>query len=164
MENEQVLGPEKPYLSAIGALMYLVNQTRPDIAFAVSLLARHSSQPTIRHWNGIKRVFRYLQGTLDTGLYFPKTTNNLLTKYVDADYLSDLDDAKSQMGYVFLQGSTAISWKSTKQMLTATSSNHAEILALYEACRECIWLWQLVDHINQSTGQQLIQDPTTFFL
>lgn len=57
MEHKQVIGPEKPYLSAIGALMYLANQTQPDIAFAVNLLARHSAQPTIRHWNGIKRVF-----------------------------------------------------------------------------------------------------------
>src|SRR5450759_1702904 len=48
-ENEPLLGPEKPYLFAIGALMFMANQTRPDIAFIVSLLARHSSQPTIRH-------------------------------------------------------------------------------------------------------------------
>lgn len=52
-EHEPILGSEKPYLSAIGALMYLANQTRPDISFAVSLLARHSAQPTIRHWNGL---------------------------------------------------------------------------------------------------------------
>ena len=50
-ENEELLGPEVPYLSAIGALMYLVNYTRPDIAFSVNLLARYSSAPTKRHWN-----------------------------------------------------------------------------------------------------------------
>jgi hypothetical protein len=67
MEEELALRPEKPYLSAIGALMYLANQTRPDITFAVSLLALHNAQPTIRHWSAIKRIFRYLQGTIDIG-------------------------------------------------------------------------------------------------
>ena len=139
-ENEPLLGSEKPYLSAIGALMFLANQTRPDIAFAVNLLVRHSSQPTIRHWNGIKRIMRYLEGTRDMGLFFPSDTNQTLTGYADAGYLSDPDDAKSQTGYVFLYGGTMISWKSTKQTLTTTSSNHADIIALYEASRECIWL------------------------
>ncbi len=57
MENESILSPEKPYLSAIGALMYLANQTRPDISFVVNLLARYSACPTIRHWNSVKRIF-----------------------------------------------------------------------------------------------------------
>ena len=59
-EGEEILGPEFPYLSAVGALMYLANCTRADIAFAVNLLARYSSEPTKRHWKGIKDVFRYL--------------------------------------------------------------------------------------------------------
>jgi hypothetical protein len=61
-EIEPILGPKIPYLSAIGALMYLANQTRPDIAFAINLLARHSATPTSRHWTGIKHIFRYLRG------------------------------------------------------------------------------------------------------
>jgi hypothetical protein len=55
-EGEEVLGPEYPYLSAVGALMYLENNTRPDIAFAVNCLARHSAAPTMRHWNGTKNI------------------------------------------------------------------------------------------------------------
>jgi hypothetical protein len=58
--NEEDLGSEVPYLSAIGALMYLGNCTRPDIAFAVNILARFSSCPTKRHWKGIKHIFRCL--------------------------------------------------------------------------------------------------------
>ena len=69
-DNEEILGPEVPYLSAIGALMYLTNCTRPDISFAVNLLARFSSSPTKRHWNGIKHIFRYLKGTADLGLFY----------------------------------------------------------------------------------------------
>ncbi|RVX09351.1 Retrovirus-related Pol polyprotein from transposon TNT 1-94 [Vitis vinifera] len=70
--DEELLGPEVPYLSAIGALMYLANCTRPDIAFSVNLLARYSSAPTRRHWNGIKHILRYLRGTTDMGLFYSR--------------------------------------------------------------------------------------------
>ena len=70
-DDEKTLGPKVPYLSAIGALMYLTNCTRPNIAFPVNLLARYSSAPTRRHWNGIKHLLRYLRGTTDMGLFYP---------------------------------------------------------------------------------------------
>ena len=69
-DAKEILGPEVPYLSAIGALMFLASHTRPDISFSLNLLARYSSCPTKRHWNGVKQIFRYLQGTKDMGLYF----------------------------------------------------------------------------------------------
>jgi hypothetical protein len=162
-ELEPMLGSEKPYLSAIGALMFLASQTRPDIAFAVNLLARHSSQPTIRHWNGIKRIFCYLCGTIDLGLLYPSKSDALLAGFADAGYLSDTSDEKSQTGYVFLTGQTAISWKSAKQTLTTTSSNHSEIIALYEASREEIWLQNLLEFINESSGTQKIPLPTIIY-
>jgi hypothetical protein len=113
-EDEPILGLDKPYLSAIGALMFLANQTRPDIAFSVNLLARHSAEPTIRHCNGIKCILCYLNGTRDLGLYYPTKSDLILTGYSDAGYLSDPSDAKSQTGYILLIGNTALSWKSTK--------------------------------------------------
>ena len=94
-ENEELLGPEVPYLSAIGALMYLANYTRPDIAFSVNLLVRYSSAPTKRHWNEIKHVLRYLRGTCDMGLFYSKTLEPQLFGYADADYLSDPHKARS---------------------------------------------------------------------
>jgi hypothetical protein len=66
------LGSEYPYLSAIESVMYLVNNTRLDIASTVNLLVRYSATPTIRHWNGVNNVLRYLQGTLDLSLFYPK--------------------------------------------------------------------------------------------
>ena len=83
-DDEKPLGPEVPYLSAIGALMYLANCTRPDIAFAVNLLARHSAKPTRRHWVGVKTILRYLNGTQDLGLYFPKNQDLRLVGSADA--------------------------------------------------------------------------------
>ncbi|XP_074324322.1 secreted RxLR effector protein 161-like [Apium graveolens] len=99
---------------AIGALMYLANNTRPDIAFAVNLLARFSFAPMDRHWNGIKHIFRYLRGTIDFGLFFPKNSTSQLIGYADAGYLSDPHFGKSQTRHVFTYYGAAISWKSTK--------------------------------------------------
>jgi len=113
-EGEEILGPHVPYLSDIGALMYLVNSTRPDIAFAVNLLARHSAVPTKRHWVGVKTVSRYLNGTRDLRLFYNRNQDPSLLGYTDAGYLSDPHNGKSQTGFVFLQGGTTISWKSTK--------------------------------------------------
>ena len=110
-DGEEVLGPEVPYLSAVGALMYLANCTRPDIAFAVNLLARHSAAPTKRHWSGVKNIFRYLQGTKDLGLFFQfqKNQDSDVFGYADAGYLSDPHNARSHTGFVFLHGGTTIS-------------------------------------------------------
>ena len=150
--DEELLGPEVPYLSAIGALMYLAGHTRPDISFAVNLLARYSSSPTRRHWNGVKHILRYLQGTQDMGLFFSNESKADLVGYADAGYLSDPHTSRSQTGYLFTCGDTAISWRSVKQTLTATSSNHAEILAIHEASRECVWLRSIIQHIRSSCG------------
>ena len=94
--DEDIIGPEVPYLNAIGGLMYLAQCTRPDIAFAVNLLARFSSEPTRRHWNGVKHIFRYLCGTIDMGLFYSKkTTSSGLVGYVDARYKFDPQKGRS---------------------------------------------------------------------
>ncbi|XP_074360640.1 secreted RxLR effector protein 161-like [Apium graveolens] len=132
-EDEDPLGPEITYLSAIGTLMYLANNTRPDIAFVVNLLARFSSHPTKRHWDGIKHILRYLHEIIDLGLFFPNNSKSQLVRYVDSGYLSDPHVGRSQTGYLFTYYGTAISWKSIKQTMAATSSNHAELLEIHEA-------------------------------
>ncbi|RVX03802.1 Copia protein [Vitis vinifera] len=163
-KDEELLGPEVPYLSAIGALMYLANCTRPDIAFSVNLLARYSSSPTRKHWNGIKHILRYLRGTTDMGLFYSRESKQQLLGYADAGYLSDPHKGRSQTGYVFNYNGTAISWRSVKQTMVATSSNHSEILAIHEASRECIWLRSMIQHIRESCGLSSIKgDPTTLF-
>ena len=94
-EDEELLGTEVPYLSAIGALMYVANFTRPDIAFAVNLLARHSTVPTKCHWTGVKNIFRYLQGTIDLGLFYQFDQDRSIVGYIDVGHPSDPHDARS---------------------------------------------------------------------
>ena len=161
-ENEALLGPNVPYLSAIGALLYLAQCTRLDIAFLVNFLSRFSSAPTRRHWNDVKHILRYLCGTTDLGLFYSKEST--LKGYADFGYISDPHKARSQIGYVFTCGNTVIYWRSTKQTLTATSSNHSEIIALHEASCECVWLRSVVHHIGNACGLPLITSiPTTIY-
>ena len=86
-KGEELLGPEVPYLSAIGVVMYIVNCTRSDITFYVNLLVRFISAPTQRHWNGIKHVLSYLQGITDMSLFYSKELKQQLFGYANAGYL-----------------------------------------------------------------------------
>ena len=110
----------------------------------------------------MKHILRYLRGTTDLSLFFSKEST--LKGYADSGYLSDPHKARSQTGYVFTCGNTAISWRSTKQTLTTTSSNHSEIIALHEASREYVWLRSVVHHIRNACGLPLITSiPTTIY-
>jgi hypothetical protein len=132
-EGEEVLRPGYPYLSVIGVLMYLANNTGPDIAFIVNCLIRHNAALTMRHWNDIKDILRHLHGTTYLGLFFRKNQDHILIGYADVGYLSYPQNARSQTTYMFLHDGIAISWKSSKQTLITTSTNHLDIIALYEA-------------------------------
>ena len=83
-KGKELLGPEVPYLSVIGALMYLANCTRPYIVFSVNLLARYSSAPTRRHWKCIQHLLRYLSGTTDMGLFYSNKSKEKPLGYADA--------------------------------------------------------------------------------
>ena len=83
--------------------------------------------------------------------------------YADVGYRSDPHNAKSQTGFVFLCGGTAISWRSCKQTLVTTSTNHSDIIALYEAARECVWLRRMISHIQKSCGLNTMDTPTIIY-
>ena len=81
------------YQEAVGSLMYLMICTRPDIAFAVSFLSRFSSNPGIKHWQAVKQVFKYLNGTRNYGITLGGQIDErlpILLGYVDADFAADL--------------------------------------------------------------------------
>jgi hypothetical protein len=87
----------------------------------------------------------------------------VLIGYTDVGYLSDPHNGRSQTGIIFLQARTAISWKSSKQTLVTTSTNHSEIIALFEASREYVWLRRMVNHILTTCGIGSIESPTIIY-
>jgi hypothetical protein len=100
----------------------------------------------------------------DMRLFYQKNTKSKLVGYVDAGYLSDPHKAWSQSGYVFTYGGTIISWRSTKQTLTATSSNYAELIAFYDAGRECVWLRSMIQHIQEECSLESVKEnPTVIY-
>ncbi|KAM1359571.1 hypothetical protein ACFX2F_046528 [Malus domestica] len=112
----------------------------------------------------LKIFFRYLKGMTDLGLFYTYESlrgvtvplgpqvDSCLVSYANVGYMSDPYRVSSQTSYVFTVGDTAISWKSTKQTLVVTFSNHAEILALHEVSRECFWLRAAMEHIRSTSG------------
>ena len=95
------------------------------------------------------------------GLFFSKAMEPQLLGYANAGYLSDPHKARSQTEYIFTYGNTAISWRSVKQTIVATSSNHSEILALHEVSRECVLLRSMIQHIRESCGLSSIKNNPT---
>ena len=109
IKYEELLGLKVPYLSAIGALMYLVNCTCIDIACFINLLTRYSSTPTRRPWNSITHILRFLCGTTYISLFYSRESKLQFLRYANVGYFSDLDKARSQIGYVFNCNGTATS-------------------------------------------------------
>lgn len=106
--DEEHRGKEVPYREAIGTLMYLTQASRPDITYAVCKLARYVENLTSEHWQCVKRVFRYLQGTKNLELKYEAGPCQLQA-YVDADWAGSQEDRKSTTGYCLTLGKTPIS-------------------------------------------------------
>ena len=129
----------QPYAACVGALLYISNCTRPDIALAVSSLARHMSNPCVRHWEQCLQLMRYLQHTKHTGITLGGSTDGLVG-YSDADFAGCKDTRKSRSGYVFLVNGGAVSWSSKLQNSVALSTAESEYMAASAAAKEAIWL------------------------
>jgi hypothetical protein len=127
------------YRSMIGSLMYLT-ASRPDLLFAVCMCARYQSKPTKKHLEAVKRVFRYLHGTVHMGLWYPKDTNMALTAYSDADHAGCQDTRRSTSGGAQFLGDKLVSWSSKKQMSTSISSTEAEYIAMSSCCAQILWM------------------------
>ena len=116
--------------------------TRPDLLQAVVMISSYMHDPGKDHWEAVKWVLRYIQGTIDVGLVFKKdsTSNQECVGYVDSDYAGDLDKRRSITGYVFTLSQAPMSWRSILLFTVALSSAEAEYMAMTEAMKEVIWL------------------------
>ncbi|GJV71807.1 retrovirus-related pol polyprotein from transposon TNT 1-94 [Tanacetum coccineum] len=134
------------YRSKIGSLMYLTS-SRPDIVQAVCYCARYQARPTEKHLKEVKRIFRYLRGTIHMGLWYPKGSGFELTAFSDADHAGCVDTRKSTSGGIQFLGDKLVSWMSKKQDCTAMSSAEAEYVALSASCAQVMWMrTQLQDY------------------
>ena len=139
----------KPYINAVGSLMYLATSTRPDIAYAVGVLCRFNSNPGKAHWSAVQHLFRYLKGTLDYKLtYSPDPSGQLFTSYCDASHGDNPDSGRSTGGYILKIGTGAVSWSSKLQSFVTLSSTEAEFVAAVDAGKEIIWLRQLLEELG----------------
>ncbi|GJW51510.1 hypothetical protein Tco_0092861 [Tanacetum coccineum] len=139
-----------PYANAVGSLMYLMVCTRPDIAYAVSVVSRYLANPSKNHWEAMKWIWKYLWGTANVGLVYGTDRYNLVdvTGLVDSDYAKDPDKGRSITGYAFLAQGCVVSSKATLQHVVALSTTEAEYMALTEAVKEAIWLRGLLEELG----------------
>ncbi|GJT08578.1 copia protein [Tanacetum coccineum] len=128
-----ILVDQTRYRQMIGSLMYLT-ASRPDLVFDVCMCARYQSKPTKKHLEAVKRVFRYLQGTINMGLWYPKDTAIALTTYVDADHAGCQDTRRSTSGSAQFLGDKLVSWSSEKQTSTSISLTEAEYIDMSGCC------------------------------
>jgi len=140
-----------PYKEIVGSLMYTVTATRPDIAFAMSILGQFAQAPMRIHLEAAKRVVRYLKTTHNLELMY-STDHTAMVGYSDADHASQLHRHLIS-GYAFLIGGGAVTWSSKKQPIVALSMTEAEYIPATHSTKEASWLHALTS--------KLITPPTT---
>ncbi|GJY12154.1 RNA-directed DNA polymerase, eukaryota, reverse transcriptase zinc-binding domain protein [Tanacetum coccineum] len=134
------------YRGMVGTLMYLT-ASRPDLTFVVCMCARYQVKPIEKHLHAIKRIFKYLRGTVNRGLWYPKDSSIALTTYADVDHAGCQDTRRSTSGCMQLLGDRLVSWSSKRQKSAAISSTKAEYIALSGCCAQVLWMRsQLTDY------------------
>ncbi|UYV69220.1 hypothetical protein LAZ67_6002864, partial [Cordylochernes scorpioides] len=146
-EEDEENCQDLPYRELIGGLLYISQRTRPDIAYAVSQLARYCSKYTRKHWVAAKRILRYLKSSEHLGITYRRTGEQLCV-YSDADWGTNLEDRKSTSGYVVMFAGAPILWRSSKQTVTALSTMEAEYISLSSSVREVTWIREFLNHLD----------------
>ena len=148
----------KWYRSVLMSVSYLANWTRPDVAFAVSKLARFMQAPGQKHVKELKRVLRYLRCHQDLGLKMDFSRDSLrrgLYGYFDASFADCIDTRRSTVAFVFFYGPAPVSWRTKLYSFVTTSSNHSELVASAMAAREAKFLFLLVNSLHLDTSPAL---------
>lgn len=140
------------YWSTVGALQHLTH-ARPNITYIVNHLSQFLCAPTDIHWQAVKHVLRYVQGTKHYGILLQPSSDLRIIAYSDADWAANVDDHRSVAAYCVFVGNNLVSWSSKKQSVVARSSTESEYRALTHASAEISWLqlvWNVLKVISQT--------------
>ncbi|GJU45934.1 hypothetical protein Tco_1203200 [Tanacetum coccineum] len=136
------------YRGMIGTLLYLT-ASRPDLQFAICMCARYQARPTEKHLNAVKRIFRYLKGTVHRGLWYPKDSSFALTAFADADHAGCQDTRRSTSGSIQLLGDRLVSWSSKSRKALRSSSTEVEYIAFAIALAATTFKFQIHAYRHQ---------------
>jgi len=135
------------YRSVVSALQYLT-LTRPDLAYAVNKVCQYLHAPSTAHWSAVKRILRYVQGTISLGLCFNKSSYMVVSAFTDADWAGCTHDRRSTGGFAMFLGPNLVSWSARKQSTVSRSSTEAEYKALANATVEVMWVEKLLTELQ----------------
>nr|GFC74214.1 uncharacterized mitochondrial protein AtMg00810-like [Tanacetum cinerariifolium] len=127
------------YRGMIGTLLYLT-ANRPDLQFSICMCARYQARPTEKHLHAVKRIFRYLRGIFNRGLWYSKDSLITLTTSADANHTGCQDTRRSTSGSLQFLRDRLISWSSKRQKSSAIFSTEAEYIALSGCCAQILWM------------------------
>ncbi|KAF5475228.1 hypothetical protein F2P56_007058 [Juglans regia] len=151
-----LLSDQTYYRRLVGSLQYLT-LTRPDISYAVNNICQFMQNPRDTHLLAVKRIFRYLKGTLNIGLNFVQTSLITLCGFCDADWAGSRDDRCSTTGFAIYMGDNLLSWGAKKQATVSRSTSEAKYHALASTIAKLMWFMHLLKSISY-----LIHAPTLY--
>ena len=143
------------YREMIGALLFLSTRTRTDISSAVKILECHRSDPRKDNLVAVKRVSRYLKGTVGFALRISSSGGSLVG-FADADWGGDKQDSKSTSGFIIQLAGTSISWRTSKQKIVALSTTEAECVSASDLCNEIVWVRHLLKEMEAEVTSSTI--------
>jgi len=147
--DDSLLDDPTSYRRLVGSLMYML-VTRPDLSFAVNRLCQFMHSPTEQHLCALKRVLRYVKGSLDLGLRLSASLTPVVHAFSDSDWAGCQIDRRSTAGFAIFLGSSLVSWVSRKQRTIARSSTEAEYKALADVAAEVVWVQSLLRELGLS--------------
>jgi hypothetical protein len=138
-DDEPAITDATSYWSLTGVLQYLTF-SRPDIAYTVQQVCLHMHTPREPHLNALKRILRYLRGSLDYGLLLRPSLTSELVVYTDADWEGCPDTRRSTSGYAVFLGANLVSWAAKRQPVVYRSNAEAEYRAVANGVAEASWM------------------------
>ncbi|CAA7033179.1 unnamed protein product [Microthlaspi erraticum] len=136
--------PEPTYFRSLAGKLQYLTITRPDIQYAVNFVCQRMHLPTVSDFLLVKRILRYVKGTLHMGLHIKKDREMRLHAFCDSDYAGCKDTRRSTTGFCTMLGSNLISWSAKRQQTVSKSSTEAEYRALTATAQEIMWLSYLL--------------------